>query len=179
MVKRIKEMIKRVKTAIKALVMVSVLPTMKITGNESTDAEKSQPTETPKPPTPVKSPEDRIKELEGDLAEKSSRITELETLEAESKAQAGHLGESLKGAIAGYKALIIASNPGVLPELINGESIEALNSSMTKGKELTGKVRTNLEAQIQKTRVPAGAPARGPEDVSGLSAREKINRGLR
>jgi hypothetical protein len=67
MVKRIKEMIKRVKTAIKALVMVSVLPTMKITGNESTDAEKSQPTETPKPPTPVKSPEDRIKELEGDL----------------------------------------------------------------------------------------------------------------
>jgi hypothetical protein len=92
--------------------------------------------------------------------------------------QAASLGESLKGAIAGYKALIIAANPDVLPELISGESIEALNLSMTKGKELTGKVKTNLEAQAQKTRVPAGAPVWGPEDVSGLSAREKINRGV-
>jgi uncharacterized coiled-coil protein SlyX len=178
MAERVKRVVKKIKAAIRALLIASIVPTLKIGGDEQAATEKSTPTETTKPAIPSKSPEERIRELEAELSSKETRLEELEKLAGESQAQAAHLGESLKGAIDGYKALIIASNPDVLPELINGENIEALNNSLAKGKELTGKVKTNLEAQAQKSRVPAGSPVRGPEDVSGLSAREKINRGL-
>jgi hypothetical protein len=80
MVKRIKGLFRRVKTAMMALLMVSILPTMRITGNEEASAEKSGPAETPEPQASLKSPEERIKALEGELAGKSSRIIELERL---------------------------------------------------------------------------------------------------
>jgi hypothetical protein len=119
----------------------------------------------------VKTPEQRIAELEGELAGEKNK-------QAFIAEQLVKMDERFKMALTGYKALIVAANPDVLPELISGETIEALDNSLANGKELTNKVKTNLEAQGQKKRIPAGAPARGPEDTSGLSAREKISRGI-
>ena len=117
--------------------------------------------------------------LEGEVAARASRIAELERLAAESTRQADHLEASLKQAVTGYRNLIILSNPEVLPELISGETLESLNDSLSKARELTGKVKENLVAQARLTRVPAGAPVRGEPDTSGLSSREKIQRGIR
>jgi hypothetical protein len=137
-----------------------------------------------------KSLEQKFKDLEGELTSKNRRIAELERSAGESNSRAGQLGESLKQAISGYKNLLIRANPEIVPELISGETLEALDGSMAKARELTGQIRARLgaqaesrlsaqtAAQAQKTRIPAGAPARGAEDYSGLSSREKISRGI-
>jgi uncharacterized coiled-coil protein SlyX len=200
-------MLKKIKAIILAVLMATIFPVLRIMGKgTAADGQKANPEEkqpqsqaktseqqgrqagtqesqasnsqagTPVPQDPVLL--ERIKELEGELAGRASRIAELEKLAAESTRQSAHLEDSLKQTVAGYRNLIILSNPEVLPELISGETLESLNDSLSKARELTGKVKDNLETQTRLTRVPAGAPVRSPEDLSGLSAREKISRGL-
>ncbi len=137
----------------------------------------------------------RVTELEGlvaqkdeELANANARITELEqaaanldsgviTLKqslAESDEKLAQVNNSLTEAVASYKALAIQANPGVLDQLITGDTIEDINESMETAKTLIGKVREGLEAEIVAARVPAGAPQRTPPDLSALSPRDKI-----
>jgi hypothetical protein len=103
------------------------------------------------------------------------------------------LDSSLKSAIASYRALVIRANPDVLPEFISGESIEALDASLARAKDLIGKVRSGLEtraaAAAAAMRVPSGAPQRGAVDAAAaaaaaagsagsLSPRDKISLGV-
>jgi hypothetical protein len=120
---------------------------------------------------PVADPAARISELEGLLAGKTEELTKAGIRLAE-------LEKAAAGAVSRYKAVIVQSNPDVLPELVTGESIEALDGSLAKARELIGKVKVGLEAQKAAARVPAGAPPRGPVDTSSLSSREKINLGV-
>jgi ABC-type iron transport system FetAB permease component len=68
----------------------------------------------------------------------------------------------------------VAANPGVLAEMITGESIEAINKSLENAKALIERVRQEIEAEASRTRIPSGAPQRTPLDLSVLSPREKI-----
>ena len=72
----------------------------------------------------------RIGELEQAVADKDSDI-------AASKQSAVELGEkstavkdSLAQAVASYKALVIQSNPGVLEQLVTGDTIDDINESV-------------------------------------------------
>jgi hypothetical protein len=85
---------------------------------------------------------------------------------------------SFKQAVISYKTLITKANPDVLPEMLTGESIEDLDASLGKARELIGKIKTGLETQNKAARVPAGAPQRGAPDTSSLSPREKIRLGM-
>jgi len=123
----------------------------------------------------------RVAELEGLVAEKdeelsqaNTRIAELEQAVAESSNKLSKVNESLNQAISSYKALVVQSNLDVPEELIAGDSIEAVNNSLTSAKELISKVRSGIEAEISSAKVPAGAPQRAPIDLSALSPREKI-----
>ena len=123
----------------------------------------------------------RIAELEGLLAQKdkelslaNARITELEQALAESDKKLAYTGNALTQAIASYRALVIKSNPGVVEELIEGDSIEDIDASMEKAKTLIVKVRRGLEEEVAATRIPAGAPQRTLPELSALSPREKI-----
>ena len=98
------------------------------------------------------------------LVQTSSRLTKLET--------------DLEKATTGYRQMLISNNPDILPELIGGESIEALDRSLTTGRELTEKVKKQLEKQMAAERIPGGAPARTLPDTSNLSSHEKIVYGL-
>jgi hypothetical protein len=100
--------------------------------------------------------------------------TELEKITA----RVERLEGDLKKATGGYRAMLIKENPDILPELINGESIEGLDISLEVGKELTRKVRLQLENQKAADKVPAGAPARAPIDIESMSSDEKIAYGL-
>jgi len=91
----------------------------------------------------------------------------LEKLEAE-----------LEKAVSGYRLLLIKENPDVLPELINGENIEALDRSLAAGRELTARVQQQIEKRLQAERIPNGAPVRTAPDAEGLSSYEKIRYGL-
>ena len=120
----------------------------------------------------------RVIELEGlvaqkdeELAKANTRVSELEQVVAES-------GRNLAQAVSSYKALVVKSNPGVLEELITGDTIEDINTSLERAKTIVGMVRQGLEVEMASARVPAGAPERTPTDLSALSPREKIQYGI-
>jgi hypothetical protein len=106
-----------------------------------------------------------IEEMKQALAAKESEIAELNT--------------SLKGAVSAYRELIVQGNPGVLAELISGTSIETINSSLHSARAVMARARQEVEAEAARVKVPAGAPQRTPQDLGGLTAREKIQIGIR
>lgn len=113
--------------------------------------------------------------LNGTIAEKDSRITELEqTLSA----RAAETNALKLASVAAYKALVARSNPGIPGELISGDTIEAINLSLESATTLIAKVRQSVEAEIASGKVPAGAPARTVPDLENLSPREKIQYGI-
>jgi len=116
----------------------------------------------------------RISELEQAMANKDSDIATLNQSLDESDGKLTKVNDSLAQAVASYKTLVIKSNPGVLAELVAGDSIESVNSSLENAKALVNRVKEGLEVEIVAARVPAGAPERTPPDLSALSPREKI-----
>ena len=116
----------------------------------------------------------RISELEQTAASLESESATLKQAVAESDDSLNKLTESLNQAVASYKALVTQSNPEVPEELVTGDSIEAITGSLASAKELVGKIRKDMEAEISLARVPVGAPERTAPDLSALSPREKI-----
>ena len=84
------------------------------------------------------------------------------------------IGKALPQAVAAYKELMLQANPGILTELITGDTVEEINESLKNARILVDRVRQEMEAEASKTRIPAGAPQRAPLDLSALSSREKI-----
>jgi chromosome segregation ATPase len=127
--------------------------------------------------------------LEQELADKvveneslSASITELEQKVADKQSETQRiiddLTDSFTKAVFAYKTAISQANPGVPGELITGDTIEAIDQSLESAKSLVAQVRSTLEAEIAAGKVPAGAPARTPPDLSALSPREKIQYGI-
>jgi len=115
-----------------------------------------------------------IARLEQTLAGKDSEIAALKQALNEAERKMADLGEALAQAVAAYKELVVQANPGVLAELITGDTVEEVNESLKNAQALVDRVRQEMEAEASKTRIPAGAPQRAPLDLSALSAREKI-----
>jgi chromosome segregation ATPase len=116
----------------------------------------------------------RLLELEQVIADKDNEIASLKQAVTESEEKLNQMTERLSQAVSSYKSMVIEANPEVPPELITGDTIDAIDDSLAKAKTLVSKVRQGLEAEVIKTRVPAGAPVRTLPDFSALSAREKI-----
>ena len=126
----------------------------------------------------------RITELEATVAEKdeeldlaNAHIAEVERAAAEAEGKLADLNSALSQAVSSYRVLVVKSNPGVLEELITGETIEAIDESLENTKALIGRVRQELEVEIAAGKVPAGAPQRAPTDLTSLSPRGKIQYG--
>ncbi|MBN1862760.1 MAG: hypothetical protein JW790_03875 [Dehalococcoidales bacterium] len=134
-------------------------------------------------------PEDgvsRISELEERLARQDealesaqARTAELEEALSQAETALKASREALSEAVAGYRAQVVAANPEIPEEMISGGSIEAVDRSLAEAKSLISRVKQGLEAEVQASRVPAGAPQRTPLDLSALSSREKIQYGVR
>jgi DNA repair exonuclease SbcCD ATPase subunit len=112
--------------------------------------------------------------LEQSLKEKDDEITSLkETLDG-ARQTIDELGQALSAAVATYKETVVGANPGLLPEMITGDTIEEIDASVKKARAVMEKVRQEMEAEAAKTRIPSGAPPRSAPDLSALSPREKI-----
>ena len=122
----------------------------------------------------LKSRDVAIVRLEQALAAKDSEITGLKQALDEAERRLVEIGNALAQAVAGYKTLVVQANPGVLSEMITGDTVEEVNESLKNARALIDRVRQEMEAEAAKTRIPGGAPPRTPIDLSGLSAREKI-----
>ena len=116
----------------------------------------------------------RLIELEQAVASKDSDIASLKQSKAELEERLTTLSNSLAEAVDNYKTTVIQANPEVFEELITGDTIESINESLSKAKDLVSKVRQGLETEISLAKVPAGAPERTSPDLSALSPREKI-----
>ena len=108
------------------------------------------------------------------IADKDTEIAALRKSETELKEKLAVAGKSLTEAVAGYKSRVLQMNPGITEELINGDTIEAVNLSLEKAISLVGRVKKSVEKEISNIKVPAGAPGRRASDLSALSPREKI-----
>jgi uncharacterized coiled-coil protein SlyX len=120
----------------------------------------------------------RIIQLEQALAARDGEIDGLKRELAEAGQALDELGKALPQAVAAYREILVEANPGVLPELITGETIEEVNESLKNARNLVERVKQEMETEAAKTRVPAGAPPRTPPDLSSLSPREKIQYAL-
>jgi len=115
-----------------------------------------------------------VTELEMAVSEKDNEITTLKQTVVDDNGKFEALNESLSQAVAAYKTLVVKANPGVIEELITGNTITEINQSMENAKALISKVKGGIEQEIASGRVPAGAPQRTSPDLSALSPREKI-----
>ena len=116
----------------------------------------------------------RVAELEQVMTERDGEIGRLKHTGEELEERCRTLEESLTDAVTGYKELVIKSNPDIIEDLIDGDTIESINESLEKAKDLVSRVRQGVEAEISKVKVPVGAPERSSPDLSALSPAEKI-----
>lgn len=122
----------------------------------------------------LKDRETTIKELQETLTVRDAEISELKQTIGESEQKLAQINDLLSRAVASYRELAAALHPEIPPELITGDSVEAVDESIKSAQALVEKVKQGIEAETAKTRVPAGAPQRTPPDLSVLSPREKI-----
>jgi len=120
----------------------------------------------------------RIIQLEQAMAARDGEIDGLKRELSEAGQALDELGKALPQAVAAYREILVEANPGMLPELITGETIEAVNESLKNARNLVERVKQEMETEAARTRVPAGAPPRTPPDLSSLSPREKIQYAL-
>jgi hypothetical protein len=112
------------------------------------------------------------------LDQAQTRIQELERLIANSDQLVLRKELELKQAVSIYRTTLAKENPDILPELLCGETIEALDMSLAKAKQLTEKVKASLEEKSHEIHIPTGSPERALLDISSLSSTEKIKEGI-
>ncbi|MBF8266513.1 MAG: hypothetical protein HW388_21 [Dehalococcoidia bacterium] len=129
--------------------------------------------------------EERIAGLEATLAERDARIREMEATlgqaedalkERESELET--VGAQLAQAVALYRASLLSAEPEIPQELVQGTTVEEVETSLALARQMVEQVRSRLEAQASQERVPFGAPVRSAPDSSALSPQEKILLGL-
>ncbi|MGP8081238.1 MAG: hypothetical protein ACLPVI_12170 [Dehalococcoidales bacterium] len=119
-------------------------------------------------------PEQQAAEFKQVIADKDTEIAVLRKSEGELKEKLSAVSKAFTEAVAIYKSRVLQMNPEIAEELINGETIEAVNTSLEKAISLVGRVKKTVEKEIANIKVPAGAPGRRSSDLSALSPREKI-----
>ena len=86
--------------------------------------------------------------------------------------------ERARAAADRYREAVLALEPALPPDLVAGDSVESVDASLARARETVAQVRLQMEQAAAAQRVPAGAPARQPPDLSALSPGEKIRAGL-
>ena len=84
------------------------------------------------------------------------------------------LKKSLADTVARYRTAALAAAPGVPAELVRGETVEEIETSLSAARDIVAGVRQQIDAEIAARTVPAGAPQRTPPDLSTLSPAQKI-----
>jgi septation ring formation regulator EzrA len=116
--------------------------------------------------------EEELAEVKAQLTEKDEQLTAANASIEESSAKLATVTEGLGKAVESYKALVLSSNPDIPEELITGDDIEGISTSLETAKGIVGKIRASGGGGI-----PAGAPGRTPPDLSGMSPMAKIRYG--
>ncbi len=151
----------------------------KVGGEENTASELAAlKLENEKLRSELKTAGEKIAGLEKAVAGKDGEIEALKQSLDESGKRLDEIAKSLAGAVAAYKELAAQANPGLVAEMIKGETISEIKESVEYARALVEKVKQEIGAENARVRVPAGAPQRTTPDLSALSPREKIKYGM-
>ena len=88
--------------------------------------------------------------------------------------------ERTRSVLARYRDAVLKAEPDLPPELVRGDTLEELDGSLFAARVAVAQIRARLteaSASIERG-FPIGAPARVGASTAGLSAAEKIRRGL-
>ena len=130
-------------------------------------------------PEAAESPHDaRLDALTAALSERDARISELESAVQSRVEEVEAVNARLAQAVELYRASLLASEPDVPEDMVQGATVEAVQESLERARQMVAQVRGRLEAQASTERTPLGAPARSSPDLSALSPQEKILMGL-
>ena len=92
-------------------------------------------------------------------------------------------GSQLDGdgdAIEGVRELILKAHPDIVPDLLAGDSIEALLASVPAAREAYVRIAATIEERAPApARIPTGSGRRPAVDPEGLSPESLIRAGLR
>ena len=86
-----------------------------------------------------------------------------------------------RSAVARYRGALLAADPSLPPELIEGDGIEAVDASVEAARRTVAQIRERIatESEDEAARgFPAGAPERRGPHTEAMSAAEKIAYGL-
>ncbi|MBI4235939.1 MAG: hypothetical protein HY688_01105 [Chloroflexi bacterium] len=131
----------------------------------------------------------RIAGLQASLEQaQANGAREVEALEAQigdlqaaaREAEEAHkaaLAQAQANAAARYRELVLSANPDVPPELVDGATVEQVQSALETARAVVQRVRDQLAARAL-AQVSAGAAVRQGPDVDGMSARDKIRYAL-
>ena len=84
-------------------------------------------------------------------------------------------------AVARYRDAVLAANPALPPELVTGDTLEAVDASLDEARRAVAQIRERLaqeDAEAASRGFPAGAPGRLQPDPGAMSPTEKIAYGL-
>jgi hypothetical protein len=125
--------------------------------------------------------DDEGDELPPDALDEFAAVTDAEedTL-ATARAAIEEERERTRSVLERYRAAMLAAEPALPPELVQGETLEELDASVAAARAAVGEIRARLasEGASAERGFPVGAPARGGPTTAGLSSSEKIRRGL-
>ena len=85
-----------------------------------------------------------------------------------------------RAALDRYRDAVLAAEPALPTELVQGDTLEELEASIAAAREVVAGVRERLASSVASSErgFPTGAPPRGTRGTSGLTAAEKIRAGL-
>jgi hypothetical protein len=122
--------------------------------------------------------EDTAEDRGSESEELRGRIAEMEESIASKDSELAALRNSLTGAVLKYRSAVLNAAPGVPADLINGDTVEEIDASLDRAREMVNRVRQELDAEAAAGSVPTGSPPRQALDLSGLSPAAKIQHAL-
>ena len=126
---------------------------------------------------------ERVAWLEADLQAKDTALTELQTKTESQTQELTTASAALESAVGAYKDVVLKANPLLPTDMLQGLTIDEVNTSLERALNVVGHISDGLKAQQQNLadadKIPPGAPQRTGPDVSSMTTKEKINYGLR
>ena len=127
----------------------------------------------------------RLSGLEEALGQRDARIAHLEAALGQAEDAAKRRDEEMEGvnarlaqAVELYRGSLLASEPDVPEDMVQGTTVEVVQESLARVRQMVEQVRGRLEARASLERTPLGVPARSAPDLSALTPQEKILVGL-
>ena len=118
---------------------------------------------------PIAEEELDVLALHASLEEARAELEKAHILIRERDREGASLLQELSQTTSKYRAALLTSYPEVPPDLVQGQTVEEIDESMARARQMVERIRNQLEAQAAFQRVPTGAPLRSAPDLSARS----------